>query len=220
MKYIYFFLVCCGIVLLQSCSEETTPTNNTTTLISTIKNNISAKPTDGWVYYSFDKDTVIDASKADGSDWDIKFRYIPYDTTLTGFGPLVGIFTNTGPIFFNSGTVNKNGQTQAVLVDTTFDGVTDATKYTLKNDDTSAISRIVPVALNGPTALFVYSGGPNHVVNVNPSKTFVIKTKTNKYVKMVITSIYKDAPLSPTYKTSFANFFTVKYVHADGTRLK
>ncbi|MFN8368225.1 MAG: HmuY family protein [Candidatus Kapaibacterium sp.] len=221
MKTLSITFLFCATIILNSCSDDTvTPNNNTTDLGFVIKTNISAKPADGWVYYSFDKDTLIDPSKADGADWDVKFRYIPYDTTIAGVGPLTAIFTQSGPMFFNSGTVNKNGQTQVVLVDDVYDNVTDATKYTLRNDDTTTTGRVVPIGLGGSTALFIYSGAPNHVLTINPSKTFVIKTKSNKYVKMALTSIYKDAPLSPKYNTNFANYFTIKYTHADGTRLK
>lgn len=220
MKYSFILAAIVVAFGLGSCSNDETPVTPTpSTLTPLVKSNLSPSEADGWLYYSFDKDTVIDASKASGSDWDIKFRYTKYDTTSKGIGNFISIYTGSGPIFFNSGTVNNNGQTQATIVDMPFDSVTDATKYTYRNDDTSKTTRIIPVALNGPTAVFNYSGPPSHAVSAAPNKTFVIKTKSNKYVKLQLLSIYKDAPASPNFTTQ-TNFYTFRYIKGDGTRLR
>lgn len=214
-------LVCCvcAATLLVGCSEESTSPQQSS-LIVTIKTNLSPLPQDGWLYYSFDKDTIVNAASKDGADWDVKFRYIPYDTTQAGIGYFVTVFTKLGPMFFNSGTVNPNGQTQAVLLNVPFDSLVDATPYLqqLRSDDTSTTGRIVPILAQG-NSYFDYTGRPNHAVTINPNMTFLVRTKSNRYVKFQLLSIYKDAPANPTY-TSPTNYYTFRYVKGDGTRLQ
>lgn len=217
-KFLAIGILALGMVCVSCDDTPTTNTPNTTTLPTTKKDNLMPLQADGWLYYSFDKDTVIDASKADGADWDVKFRYTRFDTSKAGIGNFISIYTVTGPMFFNSGTVNNNGQTQAALVDVPFDSVADASKYTLKNDDTSASARICPL-LTSPSTIFIYSGPPKHAVSTNPNKSFVVKTKSNKYVKFQLLSIYKNAPDNPDITTE-TNYFTIRYVKGDGTRLR
>lgn len=194
----------------SSCSDtEVTPSVQ----VATLRTNFSPDQTAGWLYYSFDKDSIVDPSKANGADWDIKFRYTPFDTTQQGIGRFVAIYTNLGPIFFNSGTVNSGGQTQAVIVNSAFESVTNPSLYTVRNDDTSKTGRIIPISL-GTSDFFIYNGTPGttqHTVTANPAKTIVIKTKSNKFVKMQLLSIYKDAPTTPTRATP-TNFYTFRYL--------
>jgi hypothetical protein len=174
---------------------------------------------DGWLYYSFDKDTVINPSSQEGADWDVKFRYVPYDTSRAGIGYLVAVYTQLGPMFFNSGTVNPNGQTHAALLEVSFDSLADAQPYLtkLRSDDTSTTQRIVPPL--GVGGYFVYTGPPSHAVTINPNMTFLVQTKSKRYVKFQLLSIYKDAPLSPDYRSE-TNYYTIRYVKGDGTRLR
>lgn len=205
--------------LLSSCKDNSTTEPPATTLTVTVKTNLSPLPQDGWLYYSFDKDTVVNPSSKEGADWDVKFRYVPYDTSQAGLGYFIAVYTQLGPMFFNSGTVNPNGKTQAVLLNIPFDSLADATPYLsqLRNDDTSRIGRIVPVLGGGE--LFGYTGPPRHAVTVNPGMTFLVRTRNNRYVKFQLLSIYKDAPSSPDYRSQ-TNYYTIRYVKGDGTRLR
>ncbi|MCS7000888.1 MAG: HmuY family protein [Bacteroidota bacterium] len=206
-------------VFLSSCKDNSTNEPTPTSLQVVVKTNLSPSAQDGWLYYSFDKDTAVNPSSKEGADWDIKFRYVPYDTSQAGIRYLVAVYTQLGPMFFNSGTVNPNGKTQAVLLSIPFDSVADATPYLsqLRNDDTSRTGRIVPVLGGGD--LFGYTGPPRHAVTINPNMTFLVRTKSNRYVKFQLLSIYKDAPTTPDYRSE-TNYYTFRYVKGDGTRLR
>jgi hypothetical protein len=218
------FVVLAGVVVsaIVGCKENSTPTQPPgTTLEVVVKSNLSPSAQDGWLYYSFDKDTAINPSLRDGADWDVKFRYVPYDTSQAGIGYFVAVYTQLGPMFFNSGTVNPNGQTQAALLEVPFDSLSDATPYIskLRSDDTSTTNRIVPVLGMSGSSYFVYTGPPRHAVTINPNMTFLVRTKSNRYVKFQLLSIYKDAPTTPDYRSE-TNYYTIRYVKGDGTRLR
>lgn len=201
------------------CNDSSTSGPPTSTLQVVTKSNLSPTMQDGWLYYSFDKDTAINPSSREGADWDVKFRYVPYDTSQAGIGYLIAVYTQLGPMFFNSGTVNPNGQTQAALLEVPFDSLSDAQPYLaqLRSDDTSTTQRIVPVL--GTGSYFRYTGPPNHAVAINPGMTFLVRTKSNRYVKFQLLSIYKDAPSSPDFRSE-TNYYTIRYVKGDGTRLR
>jgi hypothetical protein len=217
-----FLTGACALVLLGwiGCKDNSTTEPTPTTLSAVVKANLSPSPQDGWLYYSFDKDTTVNPSSKDGADWDVKFRYVPYDTSQAGIGYLVAVYTRLGPMFFNSGTVNPSGKTQAVLLNVPFDSLSDAGPHInqLRNDDTSTSGRIVPI-LGSPSNYFGYSGPPRHAVTINPNMTFLVRTKSNRYVKFQLLSIYKDAPASPDYRSE-TNYYTIRYVKGDGTRLR
>ncbi|GIV53710.1 MAG: hypothetical protein KatS3mg039_0228 [Candidatus Kapaibacterium sp.] len=208
-----------ALLVWVGCKDNSTNEPTPTTLNVVVKSNLSPSAQDGWLYYSFDQDTVINPASRDGADWDVKFRYVPYDTSQTGIGYFVAVYTQLGPMFFNSGTVNPNGKTQAALLNVPFDSLADATPYVqqLRNDDTSRSERIVPVLGGGN--LFGYTGPPRHAVTINPDMTFLVRTKSNRYVKFQLLSIYKDAPSAPSY-SSETNYYTIRYVKGDGTRLR
>lgn len=209
-----------ALALVGGCKESTTSPSQTTLQVI-VKSNLSPRAEDGWLYYSFDKDTAINPASAGGADWDVKFRYLPYDTSQAGIGYFVAVFTKLGPMFFNSGTVNPNGgQTQAALLTVPFDSLADATPYLsqLRNDDTSTTGRIVPV-LGDPNRPYWIYNNQTHAVTPNPNMTFLVRTKSNRYVKFQLLSIYKDAPSNPT-SASVTNYYTIRYVKGDGTRLR
>jgi hypothetical protein len=219
MKRFVALLVVAAVAGLVGCKDNSTNEPTPTSLQVVVKSNLSPSPQDGWLYYSFDKDTAVNAASASGADWDVKFRFVPYDKSQAGIGYFVAVYTQLGPMFFNSGTVNPNGQTQAALLSVPFDSLADAMPYLsqLRNDDTSRTGRIVPVLGGGD--LFGYTGPPRHAVTINPNMTFLVRTKSNRYVKFQLLSIYKDAPASPDYR-SVTNYYTIRYVKGDGTRLR
>jgi hypothetical protein len=218
MKW-FSFVSCIVAATIIGCSDNSTSGPPASTLQVVTKSNLSPTMQDGWLYYSFDKDTVINPSSQEGADWDVKFRYVPYDTSRAGIGYLVAVYTQLGPMFFNSGTVNPNGQTHAALLEVSFDSLADAQPYLtkLRSDDTSTTQRIVPPL--GVGGYFVYTGPPSHAVTINPNMTFLVQTKSKRYVKFQLLSIYKDAPLSPDYRSE-TNYYTIRYVKGDGTRLR
>ncbi len=219
MKRYLSVAACAALLWLVGCKDNSTNNPPSTTLQVVVKSNLSPAPQDGWLYYSFDKDTAVNASSRDGADWDVKFRFVPYDTSQAGIGYFVAVYTQLGPMFFNSGTVNPNGQTQAALLAVPFDSLADASPYLgqLRSDDTSRSGRIVPVLGGGE--LFGYTGPPRHAVTINPNMTFLVRTKSNRYVKFQLLSIYKDAPSAPDYR-SVTNYYTIRYVKGEGTRLR
>lgn len=220
MQILRVALVASTIALgLSSCSEESVVTPTPAPSSKTVSN-LNPTEADGWAYYSFDKDTTVEASKANGSDWDIKFRYIPFDQTGAA---VVKVYTQTGPIFLNSGTVNVNGQTQGCLVNNrTFESIDSVeSSFVFRNDDTLGTERLFPKVALGPSQTpqyFVYNTTSN-TVGVNANITYVIKTKSNKYVKFRLLSVYKDAPQTPTVMSPL-NYYTFAYVKSDSKSFK
>lgn len=221
MKRLSIVLASIAISAFVGCKDNSSPTQPpATTLVVVVKANLSPSPQDGWLYYSFDKDTIINPSSREGADWDVKFRYVPYDTSQAGIQYFIAVYSQLGPMFFNSGTVNPNGQTQAALLDVPFDSLTDARPYLSRlRNDTSSSNRIVPVLGMSRSSYFGYTGPPRHAVTINPNMTFLVRTKSNRYVKFQLLSIYKDAPTTPDYRSE-TNYYTIRYVKGDGTRLR
>ncbi len=217
MKY-YLLLAASVLLLFASCKEENA-TAPPTDLTHVLKANMLPKADDGWLYYSLDLDSVIPATQSNTDIWDVKFRYIPYDTTPKGIGNFVNVFLNTGPIFFNSGTVNTAGKTKAMIVDTTFDDMSMLPHESLfRTDDTASAERIIKT-LQFPETIFTYSGPPNHACSFKPNKTIILRSRSNAYYKVQFLSIYKDAPEQPNTKTELG-YYRFRYVKASGTRLK
>lgn len=211
-------LGCIAFVGLYSCSDDTvvTPPGELTPIL---KANLQPNAADGWLYYSFDLDSIIPAAQQNTDIWDIKFRYLPYDTTAQGINNFINVFLNTGPIFFNSPLVNPAGKTKALIIDSTFDQLSIVPQESFfKSDDTTSEDRIIKTLLHSAT-VFTYSGPPNHACSFKPNKTVVLRTRSNKYVKLQFLSIYKDAPEQPNTKTE-TGYYRFRYIKADGTRLK
>ncbi|GAB1429906.1 hypothetical protein MASR2M18_07390 [Ignavibacteria bacterium] len=218
MKYYVSTALIC-VLLLSACSEEPTSTQPPTTLTPILKVNIQPDSLDGWLYYSFDLDSIIPASQSNTDIWDVKLRYLPYDTTASGIGNFINVFLNTGPIYFNSGTVNPNGKTKVAIIDSIFDQLSVVPQESLfLSDDTSSAGRAFKT-LQYPNTIFIYSGPPNHACTFKPNKTVVLRSRSNKYYKVQFLSIYKDAPEQPNTKTELG-YYRFRYIKADGTRLK
>lgn len=205
-------------VIFAACSDAPVATQPTT-LTPVLKVNLQPAAADGWLYYSFDLDSVIPATQSETDLWDIKFRRLPFDTTAQGINNFINVFLNSGAIFFNSGTVNPGGKTKALVIDSVFDQLTTAPQESLfRSDDTASADRIVKT-LQFSSTIFAYSGPPNHACTFKPNKTIVLRTRSNRYVKLQLLSIYKDAPENPNTKTE-TGYYRFRYVKADGTRLK
>jgi len=98
MKW-FSFVSCVVAATIIGCSDNSTSGSPASTLQVVTKSNLSPTKQDGWLYYSFDKDSVINPSSQEGADWDVKFRYVPYDTSRAGIGYLVAVYTQLGPMF-------------------------------------------------------------------------------------------------------------------------
>lgn len=218
MRY-YISTVLACLLFLSACSDQPSVTQPPATLTSVLKVNLNPDSTAGWLYYSFDLDSIIPASQSNTDIWDVKFRYMPYDTTARGIANFINIFLNTGPIYFNSGTVNAAGKTKVAIIDSIFDQLSIVPQESLfLSDDTSSAGRAIKT-LQYPNTIFVYSGPPNHACTFKPNKTIVLRSRSNRYYKVQFLSIYKDAPEQPDTKTALG-YYRFRYIKADGTRLK
>ncbi|MBS1536504.1 MAG: HmuY family protein [Bacteroidetes bacterium] len=191
-----------------------------TVYVTSIKDNQLPDSTAGWLYFSFDTETVIPATQANTDAWDIKFRFIANDTTPAGINNFVKIFTSSGPIFLNSPNVgNPTGKTKGYVLDSTFATVSYAGEDSkFRSDDSTVSTRIISNQLGGPNAFFIYDGA-SRTVSTNPSKTLMIQTKGGKYVKMQLSSLYQGKPVPPT-SASVVGYYSFNYVKSNTKTLK
>lgn len=176
-----------AVILLFSCSNKTTePQPANSEVISRV--NLLPDSTAGWLYYSIDGDSIVPPSEALTSRWDIKMAFLP------------GARTRQIDMFLNSGTVGS-GTTLGTVVNSRFEKLTNVPADSiLSSDDTSQTGRIISVALSGDDAVFIYTAS-THTISPSPDKVLFIKTASGVYVKFQVTSIYLDAPASPTQDT-------------------
>jgi hypothetical protein len=150
----------------------------------TTKNNVK---TDHWVYYSFDtKSEVsgIDSSNYQTSDkWDIAFhsRHVRLNGGISGQGMAAA---------YDAGVVDWNSVTKAPESGYTVDRFVDSVLY----------------AGNGPTGPIMVGTNLNEVfenafrfdANTHPPtyaanmNVYIIKTRTGKYAKIMLTDYYND----------------------------
>lgn len=187
--------------LLASCSSSST-TGPTTSTVSISKQNMQPDSAQGYLYYSLDGDSVVPYAQRSTAAWDICMAY------LQGEGR-----TRQVDVFFNSGKAGP-GTTKAAVVNSRFENVATVDTTLLRTDDTTATSRIVSTDLTGP-GIFVYQSS-QHTIVVSPDKTILVRTHAGNYVKFQFTSIYKDAPASPTMFMPLG-YYHFRYVRSTTT---
>lgn len=200
-------------------SSTTAPDNTNKTL--TIKTVFDLEPNlaDGWLYYSFDTESIIPASQAETDLWDIKFRALDFDPDKPEtYKVLINTYISKGFIFLNSGTVNVNGKTLGIVMDSSYTQLTTApADANFKQDDTTYAGVTSKSIITNQ--FLVYSGAPNHAVSQKSSNVLVLKTKSGIYVKMQLLSMYKGHPETPTTKDD-VGFYSIAYTKGNGRRLK
>lgn len=176
------------------------PSTTTTPEPSKAKEQSNMQPdsTIGWLYYSLDGDSVVPPTQAASSVWDIRMAY------LKCCGQ-----TKQIDVFLNSGTAGV-GTSKGAMVSSRFDNVTAIPSgVTLRDDDTSSASRIIPVAVIGSDIMFVYDIS-THTLHSSPDKCLVIRTARGNTYKFQFTSIYKDAVPNPTVMSPLG-FYHFRY---------
>lgn len=178
--------------ILGGCpSTTTTPPEDTVV----VQSNLQPDSTVGWLYYSLDNDSIVDPSLGASAEWDVRMAY------LRCCGQ-----TKQIDVFLNSGTAGS-GMVQGAMVASRFENLAAVPSgTTLRNDDTSAASRIVPVAVIGSDVMFVYDMS-THTLRPSPDRCLVIKTGKGNTYKFQFTSIYKDADPAPTVNSPLGFYF-------------
>lgn len=205
-----FFFSAIIALTLVSCTDDDTVVNiggndtvSTKTVLGIIPDTLISK----FVYFSFDADSFIPASQAATDAWDIRLPY------LYGGGK-----TRSIDIVLNSGTINLLGKTKGKIIDTTFDLLQSApSDDQLIVDDTSNSKRIIPIAIDG-TGMFTYNP-TSRTINPAPQKTIVMKTKSGKYVKFQVISLYKGQPEPPTMISELGHYY-FRYAKSSNRNLK
>jgi hypothetical protein len=114
---------------------------------------------------------------------------------------------NATSIIVNSG-INGPGTATAQLVTGTYASLTAAPATGYLKD--SAGGRAIG-------AWYIYNGA-THIISPNTAKTIVVKTNSNKYAKIMVTSYYKNAPAAPDAFTDLARYYTFQYtIQQNGT---
>ncbi len=159
----------------------------------------------------------IPPSQAATDAWDIRLPY------LYGGGKTrsIDIVLNSGTIniiVLDSGRINLIGKTKGKIIDTTFDLLQSApSDDQLIVDDTANSKRIIPIAIDG-TGMFTYEP-TSRTINPAPQKTLVLKTKSGKYVKFQVTSLYKGQPAPPTMMSELGHY-SFRYAKSNNRNLK
>lgn len=215
-------LLCMLSLGFNSCKDDestTSPDNTKKTL--EIKTVFDLEPNleDEWLYYSFEGDSVVPPSKASTDQWDIKFRALDFDPAKPEtYKVLINTFIGKGFIFLNSGTVNPNGKTLGIVMDSTYTQLTTApADASFKQDDTTYAGAAPKCIITNQ--FLAYSGAPNHTVAQKATNVLVLKTKNGVYVKMQLLSMYKGHPETPTTQDD-VGFYSIAYTKGDGKRLK
>lgn len=198
-------LVLCLITFAASCCTQNSVTNGTQgTLTPLIVSNLH--PDDfSVIYFSFDRDSVVPASRAATDEWDMRLPFLNADSRAVD-------------VLLNSGNANPNGKTIGIVVDSTFDLLTTApVDAQLQTEDTTSSRRIVSIDLFGK-GMFNYNSS-QHTIIPNPQKTLVLKTRSGNYVKVQFVNLYKDAATSPTQFTPLG-YYRLRYVKNTTRTLK
>lgn len=205
-----FFFSAIIALTLVSCTDDdnvVTPGGGDTVTTKTILGKVPDTLISKFVYYSFEVDSFIPASQAATDAWDIRLPYL--------FG---GGKTRSIDIVLNSGTINVIGKTKGKIIDTTFDLLQSApSDDQLIVDDTANSKRIIPTAIDG-TGMFTYEP-TSRTINPAPQKTLVLKTKSGKYVKFQVTSLYKGQPAPPTMMSELGHY-SFRYAKSNNRNLK
>jgi hypothetical protein len=205
----HFSLVCTLVwsVCILSCCNSSTPTtpdtgNSNVSFVGVTPLIVSELRPDSvttFLYFSFDTETTIAPSRAGTDEWDIRLPYLTAQSRAVD-------------IVLNSGTVNPNGKTRGIMLDSTFDLVTVAPPDTqLRTDDTTAANRIVSIDLFGK-GMFNYNGAQRTILP-NPQKTLLLKTRTGTNVKVQFVNLYQGAAAMPTMFTPLG-YYRLRYAKA------
>lgn len=191
-------------VSIISCCNQT-PTNVTQgTLTPKIVENLRPDSL-SVLYFSFDTETTIPASRANTDEWDIQL-------------PFINMNSRAVDVLLNSGNVNANGKTIGIVVDSTFDLVSSApADAAMRTEDTTAAKRIVSIDLFGK-GMFNYNSAQRTIIP-NPQKTLILKTRSGNYVKVQFVNLYKDAVAAPTMLTPLG-YYRLRYVKNSTRTLK
>lgn len=215
----HYFLSAIIALTLVSCTDEENVVNVNTgdtlitkTILGVVPDTLVSK----FMYYSFDADSFIPASQAATDAWDIRLPY------LYGGGKTrsIDIVLNSGTIniVMDSGRINLIGKTKGKIIDTTFDLLQSApADDQLMIDDTATASRIIPIAIDG-TGMFTYEPA-SRTINPAPQRTLVLKTKSGKYVKFQIISLYKGQPAPPNMMSELGHYY-FRYAKSNNRNLK
>lgn len=143
----------------------------------------------GWLYYSFDGDSIVPPSKANTVEWDVRMAY------LKCCGQ-----TRQIDVFLNSGSAGI-GSTKGARYDSRFESLNKLpNSIVLAEDDTTTGGRIYPAVVIGADAMFVYDIS-THTISPSPDKVVLLKTRNGNFVKFQFTSIYENAAASPSIYT-------------------
>jgi hypothetical protein len=207
-------LCCVGAFIalsLVSCSNATTSpvTTSPGDLTPRTVQNLRPDSLARFLYFSFDSDTTVAASLANTDQWDIRL-------------PFLSPASRSVDIVLNSGNVNPNGKTVGIMVDSTFDLLSTAPPESqLRTEDTSIVAgrrnTIIPGDLSG-TGLFVYNAA-TRTISINPQRTLVLRTRSNKFVKVQFVNVYQNAVANPTMFTPLG-FYTLRYVKSNTRQLR
>ncbi|MFM6955282.1 MAG: HmuY family protein [Ignavibacteria bacterium] len=205
-----FFLSAIIALTLVSCTDDDNVVNiggGDTVITKTFVGQVPDTLISKYLYFSFEADSFIPASQSGSDAWDIRLPY------LYGGGK-----TRSIDIVLNSGTININGKTKGRIIDTTFDLLQSAPiDDQLKIDDTTITNRIIPIAIDG-TGMFTYEPA-SRTINPAPQKTLVLKTKSGKYVKFQVLSLYKGQPATPSMMSELG-YYSFRYAKSNSRNLK
>jgi hypothetical protein len=143
----------------------------------------------GWLYYSMRLDSIIAPEEALAGQWDVRLAY------LKGGGA-----TRTIDIVFNHG-VGGVAAVQGYISSNRFENVTSvAADAPFKQEDTTAVNRIVPNCVTCPNAVFVYDPLA-HVILPAADRTVVVRLQDGTVWAFQVTSIYQRGIEKPTLVT-------------------
>ena len=213
-----FFFSAIIALTLVSCTDDDNVVNpgggdtvTTKTILGKVPDTLISK----FLYFSFEADSFIPPSQAATDAWDIRLPY------LYGGGKTrsIDIVLNSGTIniiVLDSGGINLIGKTKGKIIDTTFDLLQSApSDDQLIVDDTANSKRIIPIAIDG-TGMFTYEP-TSRTINPAPQKTLVLKTKSGKYVKFQIISLYKGQQAT---MMSELGHYSFRYAKSNNRNLK
>jgi len=206
IKFLGMAFLGLSLVATSCKKDETTdetPSDNTVTVSLTTKNN---EKVDHWVYYSFDtKGEVsgIDSSNFKTSDkWDIAFhsRHVRLNGGTSGTG--LAAAYDAGVVDWNSvKEARESGYTEDVFADSILYAGNGPTGPIMVGTDLNKV-------FESAFSFDANTHPPTYLANKN---VYVIKTRTGKYAKIMLTDYYNDKGVS--------GYITFKYViNTDGGR--
>lgn len=184
-RFVLLFAMSLGLLVLPACSDSTTePTPDAVDTTTFAYQDVRPDSVTGWLYYSLDSMKIVSPGSA---SWDIRLPYI----FCCGRSRSI-------PVQLNSGS-NGPGTTAGAMVSGRYETITAMPAgVTLRTDDT--LAPVVPTAVAGPTAVFVYDA-PSRTLRPSPDKTLIVRSGSGKLFKFGIVSIYQNANSNPTLDT-------------------